>query len=170
MSANGRDDTANNCRERNAQRLCQFVPVHGEHAGGIGSVVDVWRRELSVLQKEDYTIGFARIGVESDTEREHGWIVAAGLKYPFYTSEDAHLTDIGFDQNPRLRPGKRFSYSAHVGYKVSRDMRVIGYTDGYRFGESPSVPVTTRGVPQGEVYQPASTLRVFGIRLEHNFR
>ena len=29
-----------------------------------------------------------------------------GLKYPVYTYENAHLTDIGFDQNPTLTPGQ----------------------------------------------------------------
>ncbi len=137
---------------------------------GVG--LDVWRRELSAFQKEDFTIGFARLGLELEfgAESERGWILAAGLKYPFYTDENAYLTDIGFDQNPRLRPGKKFTYSAHAGYRPSRDMRIIVYTDGYRFGESPAVPVSIGGAPVGAVFQPASTMRVFGIRLEHNFR
>lgn len=134
---------------------------------GIG--VDQWQRQLSASQREDYRIGYVRLGLEADTIEDQGWTAAGGVKYPFYTHEDAHLTAIGFSSNPTLSPGKQLSIYLQAGYRLNRDLQIIGYTDGYRFSESKQVGVSYGGTPMA-VYQPASTLRVYGIRLEYTFR
>src|SRR5438067_1221883 len=69
---------------------------------------------------------------------EPGPIVGSGggIKYPFWTRQDAHLTDIGFNANPHLEPKGTLSLYADVGYRFTRRWSVTGYYDSYRFDES----------------------------------
>jgi hypothetical protein len=133
-------------------------------AGG----VDVWERELSATQKEDYTIAFVRLGVESNSKR-NGWLFGAGIKYPVWTRENAHFDDLGYDQNPYLKPGKSVSVFGQVGYRFRDHWALIGYLDSFRFSQSNLVSVTRNGVPAGAFYQPASDLYVVGLKLEYSF-
>lgn len=135
--------------------------------GSLG--IDVWQRKLSDTQKEDYRIVYARLGVESNAAGEKGWVVGAGLKYPLWTRENAHLTDIGFDQNPELKPGKDISVFGQLGYRFEQQWAIIGYLDGFRFKQSNQVPVSTGGVPQGVVFQPGVDMYVVGLKLERTF-
>lgn len=134
---------------------------------GIG--VDLWQRRLSSVQREDYLIGFARLGLESERNGA-GWIVGGGVKMPFHTWEDAHLTSIGFGQNPSLRPGKRPSFYAHAGYRFDSPMSVIFYLDSYRFSQSKGEVVDDLTQSQQViVYQPASNRYSIGVRLRFEF-
>lgn len=134
-----------------------------------GAGVDIWQRRLSSVQREDYLIGFFRLGVE--TERNGaGWIGGGGIKMPFHTWEDAHLTDIGFGQNPTLQPGKRPSFYAQLGYRFDSPMSLIFYVDSYRFSQSKGEVVDdlTQST-KVEVYQPASNRYSIGLRLRFEF-
>ncbi|MBI1396594.1 MAG: hypothetical protein GC151_11490 [Betaproteobacteria bacterium] len=133
---------------------------------GLG--VDLWERKLSASQKEDYVIGYGRLGVETERDGE-GWIVGAGIKYPFYTWEDAHLTDIGFLTNPTLTPGKDVSPYLQVGYRFD-PMAVIFYVDSFRFSQSAAEPVTHATQGPQYIYQPASTRYSAGLRLRFDFQ
>jgi hypothetical protein len=73
-----------------------------------GFGIDAWRRELSSVQREDYLVAYVRAGLEFDSSFKNTWLAGAGVKYPFWVKEDAHLTDIGFDSNPELSPGASF--------------------------------------------------------------
>ena len=138
----------------------------------LGAGVDVWRRSLSSVQKEDFAIGYLRLGVESSTDDSKQWSVSLGLKYPVWTYEDAHLDDIGFDSNPTLRPGREISPFGSLGYRLARNLRLIGYYDGFRF--SRSAPVQTNAVAMGvgpvAPVQPATTMSVFGLKFEYRLR
>ncbi len=72
--------------------------------GAIG--LDVWARKFQTGQREDYRVGFLRLGVEIGTGAETGVIAGLGVKYPFWIDEDANFTDEGYDQNPSLEPGE----------------------------------------------------------------
>jgi hypothetical protein len=129
--------------------------------------LDIWRRELSANQKEDYYIGFARLGAEYNAIGP-GWTAGAGLKYPFWTHENAHFTDLGYDQNPALHSGKDISGYGQIGYRFAGHWAVLGYGESYRFKQSSPVFVTN-GSGTGAFVQPATDTYVLGVKVEYTF-
>ena len=148
----------------------------GKEGGNLDAVfgagLDVWRRTLSSVQKEDYAIGYLRVGVESGTDELSRWSVSLGFKYPVWTYENAHFDDIGFDSNPILHPAREISPFASVGYRLTRELQVVGYYEGFRFGQSASVQANEIATGQGPttLFQPNTTMSVYGIRVEYLLR
>lgn len=130
----------------------------------LGVGVDAWQRTLSRSQKEDFVIGFARLGVETEAKGT-GWLAGVGVKMPFYTWEDAHLTEIGFTTNPNLKPGKRPSPYLHVGYRFQDPLAIVFYVDSFRFSQSPYETVTHTSQGGNLVYQPASDRYSVGVKV-----
>lgn len=141
----------------------------GNLDGVLGAGLDVWRRSLSSVQKEDYAIGYLRLGVESGTDESSRWTVSVGFKYPVWTYENAHFDQIGFDSNPILHPGKEVSPYTSLGYRLTSQLQVVGYYDGYRFGRSAPVQANevANGLGPALLVQPATTMSVIGIRFEY---
>ena len=129
---------------------------------------DHWSRDLSAFQTETWNVLYARLGANVNSGARHGPIGSAGIKYPVYVRENAHLTDVGFQQNPRLRPRGDFSFYATAGYRVSPAWEVMAYYDSYRFKQSNTVAVTT-ATTTATVWQPKSKQDVIGMKLQHNF-
>jgi hypothetical protein len=144
----------------------------GNLDGVLGLGLDVWRRSLSSVQKEDYAIGYLRLAVESGSDELSRWTVSLGFKYPVWTYENAHFDEIGFDSNPILHPGKEVSPFGSLGYRFTEKLQVVGYYDGFRFGKSASVQANEVGLGLGptSLMQPATTMSVFGIRVEYRLR
>jgi hypothetical protein len=143
----------------------------GEHLDAVlAAGADLWRRQFpSYSQTEDWGVIYARLGVElGPRPAKPGWLAAVGLKYPVYTYENAHLTDIGFDQNPTLTPGKDWSAYASIGYRINAHWSVAGYYDSYRFQQSASVQATSNGIPYS-IYQPKSSMDVLGVQVLYSF-
>lgn len=132
--------------------------------------IEAWRRELSSIQREDYAVMYARAGIEIDPISDGAWLFGLGIKYPIWVREDAHLVSIGFDRNPELTPEGRGSIFAHVGYRLNQQWSIASYVDGYRLSRSDEVQVTEvrQGFGTINVFQPASTMLVIGIRLERH--
>lgn len=130
--------------------------------------LDMWRRRLGTGQQEDYRIGFVRLGIEMGPVSQTGVVAGFGIKYPFWTEEDAHLLDAGFDQNPELEPGMDVSLYGQIGYRFRRNLAVVGYIDGFRFKRSDPVTATQGGVAF-EIFQPQSTMYNFGLKLQYLF-
>ncbi|HVY05931.1 MAG TPA: hypothetical protein VHB46_08135 [Burkholderiales bacterium] len=141
----------------------------GSLDGLLGIGLDLWRRELSSVQKEDYSIGYVRLGIESNTNYKGQWTAGIGVKYPFWTYENAHFDKIGFDSNPILHPGKEVSPYASLGFRFTPKFQTVAYYEGYRFSRSD--PVQTNEVANGlgptSLVQPASNMSIFGIKLEY---
>ena len=59
-----------------------------------------------------------------------------------------------------------------AGYRFTPRWSLIGYYDGYRFGESKSVRATSASSPgtQFQLFQPASTIDSFGAKLRYDFQ
>jgi hypothetical protein len=154
-----------------AQGIYRFPgsPFGLELVGGLGW--DYWQRNILPDQKEDYSVLFLRLGVNFDPRSAQGWFGGGGLKFPFFVSENAHLNELGFNQNPTLEPTGETSLYAQVGYRFSRQWSLIGYYDSYRFGESKSVPATSPSFPGTTflIFQPASTIDTLGVRLRFSF-
>jgi hypothetical protein len=131
---------------------------------------DFWRRQFSDSdQAEDWAVIYARLGAElGPSAGKPGFMAALGLKYPVYTHENANLTDIGFDQNPTLTPGKDWSAYANIGYRFNRHWGVMGYYDSYRFQQSSNVQATRNGT-QYFVFQPKSSMDVAGVQVLYSF-
>jgi hypothetical protein len=141
-----------------------------DFVGSLG--LDAWERNLSAQQKEEYRVAFARLGIEYNDRTSQGWFGGGGIKKPIYAREDAHLTDIGFDQNPLLRPGKDPSLYGQVGYRFNAQWSLVGYYDSYRFGRSSAETVTARRSFPGRtfsVFQPESKMDLLGLRLQFSF-
>jgi len=134
--------------------------------GGAG--YDFWERELSDVQSEDYQVAYLRLGLALDTPTEKGWTLGGGIKYPVWVDEDAHFDDLGFDNNPGLEPVGRVSAYAFAGYRLQRNLTLVGYFDSYSFGESDPVTVT-QGGSKAQFYQPASVQYNWGIGLQYRF-
>jgi hypothetical protein len=141
----------------------------------MGLGLDYWERRFptsasgtafSGHQQEDWTTVFLRVGLEAGNRTRRGWFAGAGLKYPLDTRVNAHFDDVGFDQNPELTPGRRFSAYADAGYRLASQWRVSVYYEGYRFSDSPAVVVTTSG---STFVQPESKQDEAGLRLEYIF-
>jgi hypothetical protein len=141
-----------------------------DFVGSLG--LDAWERRLSAHQKEEYTVAFARLGLEYNGRAARGWFGGGGIKKPIYTREDAHLSEIGFDQNPILRPGKDPSLYGQVGYRFSTRWSLLGYYDSYRFGQSSAATVTANRSFPGITFrlvQPQSRMDLLGLRLQFTF-
>jgi hypothetical protein len=141
-----------------------------DFVGSLG--LDAWERSLSAQQKEEYRVAFARLGIEYNGRASQGWFSGGGIKKPIYTREDAHLSDIGFDQNPILRPGKDASLYGQVGYRFSTQWSLLGYYDSYRFGRSSAETVTASRLFPGKTFsvsQPQSSMDLLGLRLQFSF-
>jgi hypothetical protein len=130
---------------------------------------DTWKRELSSVQREDYNVGFVRLGGEVALKKGEGWTLGVGIKYPFYISEDAHMTDLGFDRNPTLKPGRDASIYGNLSYRLNEKVSVTAYYDGFEFKQSQSESVNTPMGP-ATVFQPASTMSVVGVKLEYRLK
>src|SRR4051812_33366636 len=137
-----------------------------------GLAWDLWQRNILPDQKEDYSVFFARVGVNFDPRSRHGFFAGVGMKLPFYVAENAYLNELGFNQNPTLEPKGQPSPYAQVGYRFSPQWSVIGYYDTYRFGESKAVPATHRDFPGTTflIFQPASNIDTLGVRVRYSFR
>jgi hypothetical protein len=133
-----------------------------------GAGIDLWERELSSVQSEDYTVAFVRLGLELNATGERGWTFGAGVKYPVWAEEDAHFTDVGFDQNPKLEPEAKFMGFGHAGYRFQRNLALVAYVDGFNFAESDSVTVT-QGGSTFQFFQPASRQYNVGLKLQYLF-
>ena len=130
---------------------------------------DHWNRELVPQQEETWNVLYARLGVNVNALTRQGMFGSIGVKYPIWTRENAHLTAAGFNQNPRLRPGKSVSLYASAGYRVNPAWDVIAYYDSYRFKESNHVAVTGGGF-LFDVFQPKSQQDVIGMKIQYNFQ
>jgi hypothetical protein len=152
-----------------AQLRYRLAPQRGYSLDVLASAgVDLWERELSDVQQEDYTIAFVRFGLELNATGERGWTFGAGLKFPVWTEEDAHFTDAGFDQNPELQPEAKVMGYGHAGFRFQPNLALIAYVDGFNFAESDSVTVT-QGGSTFEFFQPASRQYNVGVKLQYLF-
>jgi len=144
-----------------------------EYVGGVGW--DYWVRSIGLIfnqQEEDYGIAYARLGINLNSRTEHGVFGGGGVKYPFYTQEDAHFTDAGFDQNPTLHPGKEISGYAQLGYRFDKQNDLILYYEGYRFSQSNTVQLTSNTFAPGVTFfafQPKSIMTIIGLKYQINF-
>ena len=130
---------------------------------------DYWQRTLPFTsQREDWSVWFARLGVETGTWAKRGLFAGVGAKYPLYVNENAHFMEAGFDQNPNLRPGRELSAYAEVGYRFSPRWKFTGYYDSYRFAQSPTVFLTS-GARGFIAWQPRSAQDVVGLRIDYYF-
>lgn len=137
-----------------------------EYVFGLGW--DSWERNLSPFQREDYDVYFLRIGANINARTKQGVYGGGGLKYPLRTREDAHLTSIGFDQNPELRPGNDLSLYGELAYRFNQNWDLVGYYDSFRFRQSNS-PTVTGGGLTFNVFQPKSNMDVVGLKLQYTF-
>jgi hypothetical protein len=145
-------------------------PLGVEFVGGLG--LDYWERNILPDQKEDYGVVFLRLGVNFDPRAAQGWFGGGGVKLPLYVAENAHLQELGFDQNPHLEPKGKPSLYAQGGYRFTPNWSGILYYDSYRFGESAAVRTTGAACPASSclLFQPASTINTYGLKLQYNFR
>jgi hypothetical protein len=155
-----------------AQGIYRFrgSPFGLELIGGLGW--DYWQRNILPDQKEDYSVLFLRAGLNVDPRSPRGWFGGAGVKFPFYVWENAHLDELGFDKNPHLEPKGEPSPYAQLGYRFSPQWSLIGYYDSYRFGESKAVPATNAAFPGTTflIFQPSSRVDTLGLRARYSFQ
>ncbi len=107
-------------------------------------------------------IGFGRLGIESEPAAT-GWLAGVGVRLPFHVHENAHLVDVGFQQNPSLKPEGLPSPYLQLGYRPSPMLAILFNLEVVRLGASPAVPVTHQSLGAMAAYQPASTRVTGGI-------
>jgi hypothetical protein len=150
-------------------RLSGAVNYHFDILTGLG--IDFWKRDIkgayvpsldasAAGYSEEYLIGYARLGVAVE-HIGHGVQGALGVKLPVYTWEMAHLKGaMGADTDPVLEPGKILSYFAAVGYRFDNPWSLSLSYEGYRFAQSPKVPIAIGGTSY-TVFQPESRQDIF---------
>ena len=138
-----------------------------DYVGGLGW--DIWRRTIAQSQIEDYSILYLRGGFNLDRPSHGtGWHGGGGLKFPFQTYENAHLTDQGYYSNPIITPGKDISLYAELGYRIDSHLDVVGYYDSWRFSKS-DIRTTSDVKGTWQVWQPRSSMNLLGIRLMQSY-
>jgi hypothetical protein len=160
-----------------AQGFYRLAPQSLDFVAGLG--LDYWERNILPAQYEDYSVVYLRLGLNYDRRENLGFFGGGGFKLPIYVREDAHLGELGATSNPYLEPKGELSVYAELGYRFSPRWSLIGYYDGYRFGESPAARVTSSDATACSpatppcplsFFQPASTVNSYGLRLQYNFR
>jgi hypothetical protein len=131
-----------------------------------GLLLDLWHRRLGTSQVEDYRIVSVRFGAQHAPTAQAPWLVGAGLNHTLSTHENAHLTVLGFEQNPPLEPGSSSTPYFELGYSFARRWSLVGSIDGFDFGRSNQV-IVTQGNTRSISFQPASTMQLVGLRLEY---
>jgi hypothetical protein len=130
---------------------------------------DRWERALSAVQDEDWEVVYLRLGAEMNSGTQKGVFGALGIKYPAWTRENGNFPGLlGATNNPRLRPGKDFSFYGNIGYRANANWDVIAYYDSFRFKESGVVAVALPGGTAGFL-QPKSRMDLFGMKVQYNF-
>jgi len=153
--------------------LFSAAPHSVDYIAGVG--LDYWVRKIgsntSNSQEEDWAVAYGRLGFDINSRTEHGVFGGGGIKYPFYTQEDANFTDSGFDQNPTLHPGKEISGYAQLGYRFENRNDLILYYESYRFSQSNTVFLTSQFVPGVTffAFQPKSVMTIIGLKYQINF-
>jgi len=138
-----------------------------DFVGGLGW--DIWRRTIARNQIEDYSILYLRGGFNLDQpSRGTGWHGGGGLKFPFQTWENAHLTDQGFYTNPIITPGKNISLYAELGHRIIKQLDIVGYYDSWRFSRS-NIRSTANSQGTWSVWQPKSSMDLLGVRVMYAF-
>ncbi len=130
---------------------------------------DHWNRNIQG-QMEDYDIVYVKLGPRLSQKGEEGFWFTIGGKYPLYTFENAHLTDIGFDRNPPLHPGRQLTLYANFGFRFNPQFEIVMDYDAYRFSESPQEAVIWIGHGPRLVQQPESNMWILGLQLVLHFR
>src|SRR5262249_20975692 len=101
---------------RNQGQANYPLPRHAHGMEGVRALTLAYRkRQLSADQREEYWVASVKLGLNFDRREAKGWFGGGGVKYPFWTRQDAHLTDIGFNANPHLEPQGTLSLYADVG-------------------------------------------------------
>ena len=83
-----------------------------------------------------------------------------GAKHPFYTGNSVDLAGTG---PVTVHPGGRWSGFAETGITY-RQLRFALSYEGFRYSQSPLVPVTLQNGP-GFMYQPKSSSDLFGLNV-----
>ncbi len=135
----------------------------------VGLGVNNWNRELSAVQREVYTVFYASAGLQFDRPQAHGLTGGFGVRYAFYIDENAYFRDLGYDNNPHLKPKGQVSAFANVGYRFKNNLELSGYYESIRFNDSDPVSVSQNGAAAGAFYQPGSKLDILGLRLQYRF-
>jgi len=140
---------------------------HGSLNPMAGIGVDYWVRTLpSTRREQDWRVLFARFGLEVGAWRKRGVSLSAGIKFPVHTSINAHFVEAGFNENPPLEPPGSVSVYGEAGYRFSPRWKLSVHYDGYRFGQSPDVNLTS---PTATANQPRTSIDSYGARLHYFF-
>ena len=132
-----------------------------------GFGVDYWVRTLPFTRREqDWRVMFVRFGLEAGTWSKRGGSLAAGVKFPVWTSINAHFVEAGFNENPSIEPPGELSGFVEFGYRFSARWKWSAYYDAYRFGQSPDVALTS---PTATANQPRTSIDAFGMRIHYFF-
>lgn len=145
----------------------RFMGSDGQYSDlGLRFGVDgeAWRRRITGAggYTEEYAVVSGNLGLAYIPGQ--GLFGEVGAKYPFSINEDVDLYD-----DVTLKPKGAFSLFATVGYNFNQRWSVKGHYDSYRFKASDTEPLTDGGVLVGNVYQPESSMDLYGISIGFYF-
>jgi hypothetical protein len=141
--------------------------MNGAVDGLLSLVLDGWRRRLGSRQQETYRVASVRLGLEGRPTGGHASWAGGGLELPIWEEEDAHFIDLGFDQNPMLKPGRRLGGFARFAHRFDDHWTWIGEWSMRRLGASGGEPLTRDGRPVGQSFQPTTVMNTIGVRVEY---
>jgi hypothetical protein len=129
---------------------------------------DIWNPSREGFQQEDYSNGLIKLGLEWPRQNE-GLYGSVGLTRTFSNRMNPHGTEIGFKENPVLKPGARTGMYLEAGYAFDRNWALeAGYErTGIRI--SNKAPVTGADDQQYLIWQPQAKLERTYIRARYSF-
>lgn len=134
-----------------------------------GVDLNLWRRRLSVTQREDYRIVSGRLGVERLATRSSAIAAGGGVRWLLATSEHATISEAGVDYHLELSPGRGWNPYLHLGYRIAPRVTALAYWDGMRLSRSNQIVLRTGRQSQTIVFQPATDVDVLGVRFAYGF-
>jgi hypothetical protein len=134
-----------------------------------GLDLNVWRRQLSNTQREEYRILSGRLGLDRPVTRSSPIAVGGGLRWLLATSEHATLSEAGVVYHLALSPGLGWNPYLHLGGRIAPRVTALAYWDGMRLDRSNEIVLRTGGRTQTIVFQPATDVDVLGVRVAYGF-
>jgi hypothetical protein len=132
-----------------------------------GTAVDNSGNTVQVIgYQEDWFSAYGRFGLKGGyaVAKDFRIFAEAGAKYPFYTQNSADFPGVG---DVTVKPEGEWSAFAEIGAQYKWFRPSIFY-EGFRYSQSPVVPVST--LEGMGIFQPQSESDIIGINLGFAFR
>ncbi len=157
-----------------AQALIRYEFMEGNMDYILGVGWETWERTISNFAinggdyKDEYDIYYMRLGFDYD-HKKPGFHGGASVRFDVDATEDAHLKQAGYQNNPEIKLNTTLNFNAELGYRLTNTAwDLVGYYDAYSFPRSQAVNLQTN---QGQTQLWRRELRMgsWGVKIMRQF-